>query len=190
MSTVIDITLSAMDIARSHFGRGWARVWRRLVGVVVIYAVVLQSVFLGFAGIAASASTDEGLPAFELCLNGHQGGPLSPADLPGHHGNTHCIFCFTGTHHASGPPPPFSFQRINLELGNAWWTVDDWRLSDFYEYSRSQPRGPPLDARCNDVAGLDGDVRAGADRDAEVRLDQGGASLMPSPTKATRLPFC
>jgi len=146
MSTVFDITLAAMDNPRSQFGCGWARVWRRLVSVVVIYAVVLQSAFLGFAGIAASASTDEGLPAFELCLNGHQDGPFSPADLPGHHGNTHCILCFAGTHCAPGPPAQFSFQRFNLEIAHAWWPPDSWRLSDLYEYSSAQPRAPPLGA--------------------------------------------
>jgi hypothetical protein len=135
-----------MGIGRHHLRPGPWRLWRRAVGVVLIYALILQSVFLGFAGIAASASTDDGLPAFELCLNGHQDGPLSPAELPGHHGNTHCIFCFAGTHYAPGPPLPSSFQRVDLEIGNAWWPVDSWRLSDFYEYSRFQPRGPPLGA--------------------------------------------
>jgi hypothetical protein len=135
-----------MGIGWGHLGSGSRRLWRRTVGIVVIYAVVLQSVFLGFAGVPASASTDGALPGFELCLNGHQDGPLSPADLPGHHGNTHCIFCFAGTHFASGPPPLTFFQRIDLEIGNAWWPLDNWRLSDFYEYSRFQPRGPPLGA--------------------------------------------
>jgi hypothetical protein len=98
------------------------------------------------SGVAASSSASEGLPAFELCLNGHQGGPLSPSDVPEHHGTTHCIFCFAGTHYGSGPPAPFSFQRINLEIGNAWLPVDNWRLPDFYEYSSAQPRAPPLGA--------------------------------------------
>ena len=40
----------------------------------------------------------------------------------------------------------------------------------------------------HDVARLDGDVRAGADRDPDVRRTSAGASLTPSPTIATRLP--
>jgi hypothetical protein len=134
-----------MGIDRGGPSPGWWRFWRRAVGVVVIYAVVLQGALLGFAGVAASVSADEGLPAFELCLNGHQDGPLSPADLPGHHGNTHCILCFAGTHYAPGPRP-FSTERVNLEIGNAWWPVNNWRLSAFFEYSSAQPRGPPFGA--------------------------------------------
>jgi hypothetical protein len=133
-----------MGIDRESQSPGWRRWWRRAIGVVVIYAVVLQTVFLGFAGVAASASTNEGWPAFELCLSGHQDAPLSPADLPGHHGNTHCIFCFAGTHFAPGPPASFSIQRVNLEIGNVRWPVADWRLSAFFEYSSAQPRGPPF----------------------------------------------
>ena len=38
------------------------------------------------------------------------------------------------------------------------------------------------------VGCLDGDIRAGADGDAQVGLRQRGASLMPSPTIATRRP--
>ena len=143
MPAVFDHILAPMGIQRDRLSPGWARFWRRAVGVVLIYAVVIQSLFLGLAGVAASASTNDGLPAFELCLNGHQDSPLSPADLPG---STHCIFCFAGTHFASAPPPLVSFQRINLEVGDAWWPLENWRLPDFYEYSSAQPRGPPLDA--------------------------------------------
>jgi hypothetical protein len=131
-------------------GVGWDRLragsWgicRRALGVALIYAVVLQGIFLGFAGVATGVAVDEGYPAFELCLSGHQGGPLAPADLPGHHGNTHCILCFTGAHYGPGPPAPFSIER-NLEIGNVRWPVADWRLSAFFEYSSAQPRGPPF----------------------------------------------
>jgi hypothetical protein len=143
MPAVFDHILAAMGIQRDRLSPGSACFWRRAVGAVLIYAVVVQSLFLGLAGVAASASTGDGLPAFELCLNGHQDSPLSPADLPG---STHCIFCFAGTHFASAPPPLVSFQRINLEVGDAWWPLENWRLPDFYEYSSAQPRGPPLDA--------------------------------------------
>jgi hypothetical protein len=143
MPAVFDHILAPMSIQRGQLSPGLARFWRSSLRVVLICAVVIQSLFLGFAGVAASVSADDGLPTFELCLNGHQDGPLSPADLPG---STHCIFCFAGTHFASGPPPLASFQRINLEVGDAWWPLENWRLPDFYEYSSAQPRGPPLDA--------------------------------------------
>jgi hypothetical protein len=134
-----------MGIDRGGLNPGWRRIWQRAIGVVVIYALVLQSVFLGLAGVAASVSADEGLPAFELCLNGNQDGPLSPAGLPGHHDNTHCILCFAETYCPPGLPPS-SVERVNLEIENALWPVSSWHLSAFFEYSSAQPRGPPFGA--------------------------------------------
>jgi DUF2946 family protein len=126
---------------RGHF-------WRQLIGVVTIYAVIFQSAFLGFAGapLWANASADEGLPAFELCLTGAHGAPLSPADQPGHHGDTHCIFCFAGVHHSLTPPPHYLFQQVNFEIGNVWWSAASWRPILRSEYSIARPRGPPVSA--------------------------------------------
>jgi hypothetical protein len=135
-----------MGIGWDHLRPGSWGIWRRAIGVLVIYAVLLQSALLGFAGVAASVSGDDSYPAFELCLNGHQGGPLAPNDLPGHQGDTHCIFCFAGTHFAAGPPPLSSFRRFTLEITSIWWPLDEWRLPDFYDDSSALPRGPPLDA--------------------------------------------
>src|ERR1700730_4879359 len=90
------------------------RLWRRLTGVVVIYALVLQSLFFGLVAAPASAlaAGDGGFPAFELCQHGPDGAPLAPADVPGHHGDAHCIFCFAGSPHYLGPGPlPSSLSR-------------------------------------------------------------------------------
>ena len=138
-----------MGIARpqsSYIQRG---LWRRLTGVVVIYALVLQSLFFGFvaAPTLALASVD-GFPAFELCQHGPDGAPVSPADLPGHHGDTHCIFCFAGTNHYLGSAP------LSLALGRqvdpqsetAWWPAYNRRVSILSKYSIARPRGPPLGA--------------------------------------------
>jgi hypothetical protein len=136
-----------MGIGRDHLRPGSWDIWRRATGVVAIYALLLQGILLGFAGVATSLSPDQGYPAFDLCLTGHQDGPLAPADLPGHNGNAHCIFCFAGTHYASAPPPPLvSSRRFDLAIENVRWPLDDWRLPDFYEYSSALPRGPPRGA--------------------------------------------
>jgi hypothetical protein len=126
------------------------RLWRRLTGIVVIYALVLQSLFFGFVAAPASAlaSVDNGFPAFELCQHGPDGAPVSPADLPGHHGNTHCIFCFAGTHHylVQGPLPLAQLAQADLKSASLWWPADIRRVSILSKYSIARPRGPPLSA--------------------------------------------
>jgi hypothetical protein len=126
------------------------RLWRRLTGIVVIYALILQSLFFGFvaAPTAALASVDDGFPAFELCQHGPQGAPVSPADLPGHHGNTHCIFCFAGANHylGQGPLPLSPSWQVQLKAENTWWQADNRRVSLLSKYSIARPRGPPRSA--------------------------------------------
>ncbi len=108
-----------------------------------------KAFFSGFvaAPIPALASVD-GFPAFELCQHGLDGAPISPADLPGHHENTHCIFCFIGTHHylGQGPAPLSVLRQIDLKAGIAWWPADNRRVSLLSKYSIARPRGPPLGA--------------------------------------------
>jgi hypothetical protein len=116
---------------------------------VVIYALVLQSLFFGFVAAPTNAlATVDGFPAFELCQHGPDGAPVSPADLPGHHGDTHCIFCFAGTSHCLGPAPlPLAFGRqVDPQAETAWWPVDIRRVSVLSKYSIARPRGPPLSA--------------------------------------------
>jgi hypothetical protein len=126
------------------------RLWRRLTGVVVIYALVLQSLFFGIVAAPASAlaSVDDGFPAFELCQHGPDGAPVVPVDLPGHHGNTHCIFCFSGTQHylGQGPLPLSHFGQVDLKFASSWWPTDNRRVSILSKYTIARPRGPPLSA--------------------------------------------
>jgi hypothetical protein len=125
------------------------RLWRRLTGMVVIYALVLQSLLFGLVAAPASAlASGDGFPAFELCQHGPDGAPLAPADMPGHHGDAHCIFCFAGTPHLLGPgPQPSSlFGQTDLKSASLWWPADNRRVSILARYSIARPRGPPLSA--------------------------------------------
>jgi hypothetical protein len=126
------------------------RLWRRLTGMVVIYALVLQSLLFGFVAAPASAlaSADDGFPAFELCQHGPAGAPGAPADLPGHQGNTHCIFCFAGTYQylGQGPLPIALMGQVDLKLASPWWPAGIRRASNLSRYSIARPRGPPLSA--------------------------------------------
>jgi hypothetical protein len=136
-----------MSIQPAQSGHGWRRLGRQLIGVVAIYALILQSVFLGAAGAPPppNAAADEGLPAFELCLNGVHNAPLSPTDLPGHQGDIHCIFCFVVAHHFVWSSY-FLFKQVDLAIGNVWWSGISAPLVFRPEYSIARPRGPPLSA--------------------------------------------
>jgi hypothetical protein len=126
------------------------RLWRWLTGIVVIYALILQSLLYGLvaAPVPALASSDGGFPAFELCQHGPDGAPLAPADMPGHHGDAHCIFCFAGTAHylGPGPLPSSQFGRADPKSASLWWPADNRRISILARYSIARPRGPPLSA--------------------------------------------
>jgi hypothetical protein len=135
-----------MSINRPQFSEAqWCR-WRRLTAAVVIYALVLQSLFFGFvaAPTLALASTD-GFPAFELCQHGPDGAPVSPVDLPSHHGDNHCIFCFAGSnpHLGQGPQLLSLIRPVDLQSENAWWPIDSRRVSILSRYLIARPRGPP-----------------------------------------------
>jgi hypothetical protein len=144
------VCFAPMGIKRPQLGLAQWCFWRRLTGIVVICTLILQSLFFGFvaAPTTALASLDDGFPAFELCQHGPQGAPVSPADLPGHHGTTHCVFCFAGTHHYLAPGPlPLSLSRqVDLKAENAWWPVDNRHASILSKYSIARPRGPPPSA--------------------------------------------
>jgi hypothetical protein len=126
------------------------RLWRRLTGIAVIYALVLQSLVFGLiaAPVSALAAGDDGLPVFELCQHGPDGAPLAPADMPGHHGDAHCIFCFAGTHHylGQGPLPSSLSGQADLKSASLRWSPDNRRVSLLSRYSIARPRGPPLSA--------------------------------------------
>jgi hypothetical protein len=51
----------------AKYGNKSGRLLRRATGIVVSYAIALQSLFIGFAGSPQSATIDQGLPAFEGC---------------------------------------------------------------------------------------------------------------------------
>jgi hypothetical protein len=125
------------------------RLRRGVIGIVVSYAVAIQSLLVGFAGILQPASADESFSAFELChgLNGAQSAPGAPNGVPGHVGGNHCIFCYAGSHLAAGaPPPPRLYHRLDVEIRTVDWTSNTLRLSFSHNYSIAQPRGPPPSA--------------------------------------------
>jgi hypothetical protein len=128
----------------AKYGSKCGRLRRSVIGIVVSYAVAIQSIITGFPGIAVPVNADENLPALELChgLNGDQSGPAAPAGLPGHTGGSHCIFCYAGSHLAVCAPPRL-YHHILGDFRTVDWALDTRYLSFSHDYLIAQPRGPP-----------------------------------------------
>jgi hypothetical protein len=122
------------------------RLRRPLLGIVVAYAVAAQSLLLAFGGFALAAPADTGAPAFELCLHDGQAAPEPSGGAPSHPGCTHCIFCFSGSHHALAAAPAAAFQRIDAQFVDGPWVSDQNAQPRLSDYSIANPRGPPLRA--------------------------------------------
>jgi hypothetical protein len=130
------------------YGNKFERLRRRVIGIVVSYAVAIQTLFVGFAGLPLPASADETSPAFELChgLNGVQDKSGSPGGALGHVGGSHCIFCYAGSHLALGAPPSRLYHRVDVQIRTVDWTLNTRRLSFSHNYLIAEPRGPPPSA--------------------------------------------
>jgi hypothetical protein len=122
------------------------RFWRGVIGIIVSYAVALQTLFIGFAGSAQAA--DKGLSAFELChgLNGVQNTSDSPSGQLGHVVGNHCIFCYAGSNLAVDTSPPRLCHLLNVQVQTVRWPFYIRHLSSSDNYSIAQPRGPPPSA--------------------------------------------
>ncbi len=66
----------------SSFGKWPKRFWPPLIGVVVAYAVAVQSLLVALGGFALAAPANDTPPAFELCLHDGATAPALPADAP------------------------------------------------------------------------------------------------------------
>ena len=121
------------------------RFWRPLIGVVVAYAVAIQSLLIVLGGFALTAHAN-GAPAFALCLHDTQDASGLPAKSPGHPGCSHCIFCFAGSHHALIGAPRFLSHRVAAETIDVPSAADKHCVPHLSAYSIASPRGPPLRA--------------------------------------------
>ena len=121
---------------------GVKRLWRPLLGVVVTYAVAIQSLLLVLGGFAPAAPIDGAVTGLELCHQDAQ----APVEVPAKNsdqGCAHCIFCFAGGHHAVISTAPAVFHRVNVAMVVVSWLgqTSGLRLT---RYTIASPRGPPL----------------------------------------------
>ena len=123
---------------------------RRLIGILVAYAVAAQSLLIALGGLALPAHADDHAPAFELCLHDAAVTVPAPSELPAGDfdpsGCTHCIFCFAGSHHAVIGTSPTVFHRVHVAVVVVRSMAGKSGLPHLRPYSIASPRGPPLSA--------------------------------------------
>ena len=130
-----------MHTRRGSFFGGFGRSWRSLIGLLVGQAIVIQGLALGFSSPRAAVA--EGLPVFELCLNGAHGAPGTPTDVPGEIASGHCLLCTAGWQPLLDAPAPSVLHLVSLEVGSAQPVLNDCRLSPSTARLIAQPRAPP-----------------------------------------------
>ena len=91
--------------------------WRKLVGAIAIYALVMQPLLLSVAGsqLAQASVLDEAAFA-QLCLHNSDGSPASPSDQGKHPADQHCMHCCVGAFHVFDAPEPFAVALAEREF--------------------------------------------------------------------------
>ena len=120
--------------------------WRRLVGLLAIYALVMQPLLLTVAGsqLAQAAAIDD-VSFSQLCLHNADGSPVAPEDQQKHPAN-HCLQCFAGAFHLLDAAQPITVAAADREFPKLRQSGRPLRLSSSPQYSVASPRGPPFSA--------------------------------------------
>ena len=124
---------------------GVERLWRPFLGVVVAYAIAIQSLLTVLGGFAPAAQIDSAVIGLELCHQDAQAPVEVPAKNPDP-GCAHCILCFAGAHHAVISTAPAVFHRVNFAMVLVPWLGDLSGLTRPTRHTIASPRGPPLSA--------------------------------------------
>ena len=121
--------------------------WRRLVGAVAIYALVMQPLLLTIAGgQLAQASVVDEVALAQLCQHNSDGSPTEPSNHEQHPADQHCLQCFTGAFHLFDAPEPAAVAFAGREFRKLRPAGQPLQLSSSSPYSIASPRGPPLSA--------------------------------------------
>jgi hypothetical protein len=122
---------------------GVERLWRPFLGVVVAYAIAIQSLLTVLGGFAPAAQIDSAVIGLELCHQDAQAPVEVPAKNPDP-GCAHCILCFAGAHHAVISTAPAVFHRVNVAIMVVSRLGETFDLRWRTRYTIASPRGPPL----------------------------------------------
>ena len=118
--------------------------WRRLVGWLAAYLLVLHVAFAGAATGHFFAQANDAAYGAAFCLNGADGSS-SPADVPAHssHGKVHCVLCAGGGSLALSSADVFAAPQ--LTLASALIPASEQAPRQSRRHSPHQSRAPPLE---------------------------------------------
>jgi DUF2946 family protein len=118
--------------------------WRRLMGWLAAYLLVLHVSFAGASTGHYFAQANDAAYGAAFCLNGADG-PSTPADVPLHspHGKVHCVLCAGGGSLALSSANAFAAPR--LTLASALIPASEQAPGQSRRHSPNQSRAPPLE---------------------------------------------
>src|ERR1700720_1938223 len=94
---------------------GVKRLWRPFLGVVVAYAVAIQSLLLVLGGFAPAAQIDSAVTGLELCHQ-HPNARVKFPEKPRPGGSVPSFFCLPGPPRGVTTPAPAVFHRVNVAI--------------------------------------------------------------------------
>ena len=121
---------------------GVRRLWRPFLGVVVAYAIAIQSLLLVLGGFAPAAQIDSGVTGLELCHQDAQ----APVEVPAKNSDqvcAHCIFCFARAHHAVISTARAAFHRVKVAMVVVSWRGHTPRPRRLIRYTIAIPEVLP-----------------------------------------------
>jgi hypothetical protein len=120
------------------------RGWRRLMGWLAAYLLVLHVSFAGAATGHYFSPANDAASGAAYCLNGMDG-PPSPADAPAHssHGKVHCVLCAGGGSLALSSADVFAAPQPIL--ASALISASEQAPAQNRRHSPNQSRAPPLE---------------------------------------------
>jgi hypothetical protein len=118
--------------------------WRRLMGWLAAYLLVLHVSFAGVSTGHFFAPANDAAYGAVFCLNGADD-PSSPADAPAHssHGKIHCVLCAGGGSLALSSADVFAAPQPIL--ASALIPAGEQAPAQGRRHSPNQSRAPPLE---------------------------------------------
>ena len=131
---------------RSNQAQSKRPFWHRLVGVVAIYALVMQPLLLTMLGsqLVQAAALDQ-VNYGQLCEHNADGSPVTPSDQQQAPAHQHCLQCFSGAFHLFDTPQVVTVVTADQRFRTVRHQHRALKLVAS-NYSAASPRGPPLSA--------------------------------------------
>lgn len=122
--------------------------WRRPVGWLASYALVLHVLFAGVAGGQLTAqAADQNWSFFEICFGQSGDAGDFSGDVPNKHNSksTACAFCASGGH-AVAPGAGEAVRARIVRVRGIAWGAEDQSIRAARSVFTERQRGPPVSA--------------------------------------------